>query len=110
MYLESMAPMGSALDSFSNLGWSNAGEKEENLSLNLARYWKEWGVSQMSSYVDSSFVRTYISYIVKNANDIRLSSNAWCGLNFSIFAHFFVFFFMTKIEKLGEIDGVKVLA
>ena len=60
LYLESMAPMGSALDSFSNLDWSNAGEKEENLSLNLARYWKEWGVSQMSSYVDSSFVRTYI--------------------------------------------------
>ena len=26
--------MGSALESFSNLGWSNAGEKEENLSLN----------------------------------------------------------------------------
>ena len=76
LYLESMAPMGSALDSFSNLGWSNAGEKEENLSHNLARYWKEWGVSQMSSYVDSSFVRTYISYIVKNANDIRLSSDA----------------------------------
>ena len=32
------------------------------------------------------------------------------GVNFSIFTHFFVFFFLQKLLKLGEIDGVKFLA
>ena len=31
------------------------------------------------------------------------------GVNFSIFTHFFVFFLL-KLLKLGEIDGVKFLA
>jgi len=76
--------------------------------LKKANHSRESQEAQASSFQNISFLMTEVKFVhpVSPGGSVKFVAS---GVNFSIFTHFLCFFLL-KLLKLDEIDGIKFLA